>query len=225
MQPVIKRFSLLRRRKGMGRAEFLEHYARVHGPLAAAQAGFRQFTWRYVQNHVDPGPAISAEPMFDGISVTWQKPRADYRQGFFQHPDYANVRPDEEYLFDLGATVSLLAHEHVVLQGDRLGSKAIFLVDGTRDPASDVNGGDAPDGIAAAICNRFDPTSASAFGVGEAALPYRELWEIWFTSDEDRLRACEAPARLAALGRGLQGGGDVVPLAVREIVFFSGSSS
>lgn len=221
MQPVIKRFSLLRRHQGMSRAAFLEHYGRVHGPLAAAQAGFRQFTWRYVQNHVDPISAVAAEPMFDGISVTWQKPREDYRQGFFQHPDYANVRPDEEYLFDLTATVSLLAHEHVILQGDRAGSKAIFLVDGTGDPATGVNGGDAPDGIAAAICNRFDLASASALGVGEAALPYRELWEIWFTSDEDRSRACVAPARLAALGLSLRD--VVVPLAVREVVFFSGT--
>ena len=205
----------------MGRAAFLEHYERVHGPLAAAQAGFRQFTYRYAQNHVDVSPGTSAEPMFDGISVTWQKPRADYRQGFFQHPDYANVRPDEEYLFDLAATVSLLAREHVVLQGDRAGRKAIFLVDGDR--AVDMNGGSAPDGIAAAICNQFDPTSASALGVGEAALPYRELWEIWFTSDEDRSRACAAPARLAALGRSLRGGG-IVPLAAREVVVFSETS-
>lgn len=219
MQPVIKRFSLLRRHTGMGRAAFLGHYGRVHGPLAAAQAGFRQFTYRYVQNHVEAGPAI-AEPVFDGISVTWQKPRENYRQGFFQHPDYANVRPDEEYLFDLAATVSLLAGEHVVLQGDRVGSKAVFLVDGTRDRAVEFNGGDAPDGVVTAICNRFDSTSASALGVGEAALPYRELWEIWFASDEDRLRACADPARLAALGLGLRGGG-IVPLAVREVVFFS----
>lgn len=223
MGDVVKRFSLLRRHRGMERAAFLEHYERVHGPLASAQPGFRQFTYRYVQNHVLADMAARDEPPFDGISVTYQKPRADYRRGFFQHPDYANVRPDEEYLFDLGATVSLLAGERVVVEGDA-NEKAILLVGGAAAPVGEVTARDVPGGVRRAICNRIDTGSVSALGTGMVGTPYRELWEIWFASTEERARTCAAPASLAGLHGGMSDD-DIVALAVREVTFISGVAS
>ena len=102
---VIKRHTLLKRHPALTRAGFSQHYRTVHGPLAAAQPGFRRFAYRYIQNHVEESFPGNGEPPFDGITTTFQAPRSDYRQGFFQHPDYANVRPDEEYLFDIPGTV------------------------------------------------------------------------------------------------------------------------
>ena len=125
---VFKRHTLLKRHPALTRAGFSQHYRTVHGPLAAAQPGFRQFAYKYVQNHVEESFPGGEEPPFDGMTTTFQAPRSDYRQGFFQHPDYANVRPDEERLFDLAATVSILGEEKILSgQPSADGSKAIIL--------------------------------------------------------------------------------------------------
>lgn len=224
MPEVIKRFSLLRRHAALDRARFLDHYERVHGPLAAAQAGFRQFAYRYAQNHVLADLGSVDAPAFDGISVTYQRPRADYRRGFFQHPDYANVRPDEEYLFDLSATVSLLGREHILVdRGDAL-EKAVVLLGGEVARPVEAAGGTPPETARKVVCNRLDAGSASALGVGEAAAPYRELWELWFASDRDRMAACRDVAWLRAATRSPPGALRSV-LAVRELVVFSEAAS
>lgn len=214
MPEVVKRFSLLRRRSSLDRARFLAHYEGVHGPLAAAQGGFRRFAYRYVQNHV----LDTDQAGIDGISVTYQKPRTDYRRGFFQHPDYANVRADEEYLFDTAATVSLLGEERVVCRRGDGGEKSIFLV---RHDGDDVaaDGAAAPPAVRKAIRNRLDAGSASALGFGGAAAPWRALWEIWFASPADREQACCDRGALGALDPALADA-ETMALAVREIVFF-----
>jgi hypothetical protein len=224
MPVVVKRFSLLRRRSSMDCERFLAHYEGVHGPLAAAQDGFRQFAYRYVQNHVLATHAAAGPPGaqagIDGISVTYQKPRADYRRGFFQHPDYANVRADEEYLFDTAATVSLLGEECIVCRRGDDGEKAIFLVD-CADDAIATDGEGAPSAVRKAVCNRLDADSASALGFGAAAAPWRALWEVWFASRADREQACRDRAGLGMLSPNLADEGTVA-LAVREVVFFTG---
>lgn len=220
MPDVVKRFSLLRRRSPMGHGRFLEHYERIHGPLAAAQEGFRQFAYRYVQNHVLAGYPAGTEPAIDGISVTYQKPRADYRQGFFQHPDYANVRADEAFLFDVDGTVSLLGWERIVCRRGDDGEKAIFLVRDDGDVEAAAGGDGPPPAVRKAIFNRLDAGSASALGLGDAAAaPWRSLWEIWFASRAERERACSERTALGALSRALLERGTTA-LAVREVVFF-----
>ena len=218
--PVVKRFSLLRRRGQMERTRFLEHYENIHGPLAAGQEGFRQFTYRYLQNHVQAGAAAGPDTPYDGISVTYQKPRMDYRDGFFNHPDYANVRADEVFLFDLDATVSVLGREQVVCEREGAVAKAILLVADSASKATDDAIVDPPPAVRKAIRNSLDGGSASALGIGEATSPWREIWEIWFASAAERDRACRERAALAAFGGSLLSAATVA-LAVRELVVFS----
>jgi hypothetical protein len=217
---VVKRFSLLHRRSQMERTRFLEHYENIHGPLAAGQEGFRQFTYRYHQNHVQAGFAAGLETPYDGISVTYQKPRADYRDGFFNHPDYANVRADEAFLFDLDATVSVLGREQIVCERDGATAKAIFLVADGEGTAMDGVIVDPPAVVRKAVRNSLDGGSASALGIGEATSPWREIWEVWFASDADRERACRDRTTLATLDGNLLSP-TTVALAVRELVVFS----
>jgi len=63
---VWKRNSFLKRNPRLTPAKFSRYYETVHGPLAARQAGFRKYTLRYMQNHVQPNPDGS-EPPFDGM--------------------------------------------------------------------------------------------------------------------------------------------------------------
>ena len=215
---VVKRLTFLKRHPALTRAGFSQHYEHVHGPLAAAQPGFRRFAYRYIQNHVERSFLDDEEPLFDGITTTFQAPRPNYRQGFFQHPDYANVRSDEERLFDLAGTVSILGEERI-LRGEMapLGrAKAVILsaADG-HTSLTDV----ATRGIQACVRNDLDLGSASALGGGNAPFPHRRLWELWFGSPDARLVACRDRRFIENLC-GRDAGGEVA-LGVREIVIFS----
>jgi hypothetical protein len=194
---VIKRHSFLKRHTGMTRPTFSRHYLEHHGPLAARLGGFRQFAYRYLQNQFDEDFSGDGDPPFDGLTMTFQVPRPDYRQGFFQHPDYAQVRPDEEYLFDLSATVSVLGEEQIMFDRASGGEKAIILA--TQGPsdlpgASDL-GPRAFDefGVRRAIRNHLDTKTATALGFGQSAFAYDLLWEVYFDSADRRQVACKDP--------------------------------
>jgi hypothetical protein len=213
--PVIKRHSFLKRHSGMSRSAFSRHYLEHHGPLAAGLAGFQKFAFRYQQNHFDEDLTGTGDPPFDGLTMTFQVPREDYRQGFFQHPDYAKVRPDEEYLFDLSATVSVLGEEEIVFSHEAGGEKAIVLASG-----GDLRSGAFEKyGLRQAICNHLDTKTATALGFGKSAFAYERLWELYFASSDERRAACRDASFIADLSSPAS---DVRPLALaaREFVIF-----
>ena len=218
MSSVVKRFSLLRRNAALTRAAFSLHYRDIHGPLAAAQPGFRKYAYRYDQNHVESDLLGSGDAPFDGITVTFQVPRPDFRTGFFHHPDYANVRPDEERLFDLSRTVSLLGRETVVRAGEG-GAKAIVVC----RPAGAVGGNDPNPmfggEVRAAVRNDLEVGSASALGFGPAPMEYGRLWEIWFQSPEARTDCLKDRAFRKSLSPNDETA-VTVALAVRDITIF-----
>lgn len=168
-----RRYSFLRRNPALGRDAFSHHYETVHGPLAAGLEGFRKFASAYLQNHVEG----SGEYGFDGLTITTQVPRADYSTGFFNHPDYAKVQPDEQYLFDVGRTVSVLGTEETLLDGPRTRWKVLVL--------SDDRPAEGP-GIVRLARNPLHRASASALGFGGATFDHSTLWELWFTTEAER---------------------------------------
>lgn len=205
--PVVRRHSLLRRNTALTREQFSRHYEHHHGPLAAGLAGFRRFTSRYVQNHVEELPG-AAQPPLDGVTMTTQVPREDYRQGFFNDPDYAKVKPDELYLFDIASTVSVLGREEIAIDPPAAGDKALVLMQaGTADLGS------LP-GLVRLVLNHLDRASASALGFGASRLEHDLLAELWFERGA-RTGACR---RLALEAR--PGVAAPLVLPVREVLIF-----
>lgn len=220
---IIKRHSFLKRHASMTRPAFSRHYLEHHGPLAAGLGGFRQFAYRYLQNHFDVDFSGDGDPPFDGLTMTFQVLRPDYRQGFFQHPDYAHVRPDEEYLFDLSTTVSVLGEEEIVFDHGSGGEKAIILAaSGPADrPAASDLGRRMPEefGVRRVIRNRLDTKTATALGFGQSVVAYDHLWELFFDSADRRQAACKDPRFIAGFS---SPSGAPAPraLAAREYTIF-----
>ncbi|MEP9386037.1 EthD domain-containing protein [Mesorhizobium sp. KR9-304] len=203
---VWKRNSFLKRNPALTRRGFRRHYAEVHGPLAASQAGFRRHTLRYVQNHVEAGE--DDETLFDGITMTTQVPRADYTRGFFHEPDYANVKPDELYLFDIDRTVSVLGEVIVSPTVAPQGYKAVLLSGAGWSPPAHL----CIEGASQLSASRLDVSNASALGFSGAVFVHPYMVEAWFAAAEDRDRAVDSPELLLGAGS--------IGLPVTEILIF-----
>jgi hypothetical protein len=208
---IYKRHSFLKRNRRHSRQWFSRYYEANHGPLAASQAGFRKFSIRYVQNHVETS-ADGAEPLFDGITMTTQVPREDYTRGFFNEPDYDNVKPDELYLFDLTKTVSVLGREETAIGGPLTPFKALIL--GT---SGQIDGlvADMRSNLRRLVINRLETATASALGFEGAKFQYDVLAEAWFEDDAARHAASEATIRSSASAASAP-----LFLPVREVLIF-----
>lgn len=173
------RFSFLVRNPALTAQEFRAHYRDVHGPLAAAQAGFRKYTTRYVQNHVRE-VLRAGEVAADGITATTQVPRADYGVGFFDEPDYPVAQRDERYLFDVGRTRSVVGRRVVHQDDGRTGTAVLAL---RPEPGTDP---DNLGGLGARAWSVFaiDTTRASALGFGAADFHAGELVRAVFADAE-----------------------------------------
>jgi hypothetical protein len=172
----VVRYSLLVRHSGLSHDEFLRHYEKVHGPLAISQPGFAKYTIEYVQNHcLEKIAGVGYD--IDGVTATTQLPRPDYRVGFFQEPDYANVQADERYLFDLGHVRSVLSRRSgthgtggrtkiITISRDRAHVPFLDRVQPNRWRVSALDAG-----------------TASALGFGDADFAFDTLVEAWTNSD------------------------------------------
>jgi uncharacterized protein (TIGR02118 family) len=64
---MIKRVTVVHARPGMNRAEVLQYWKDIHGPLIAKVAGVK----RYVQNHCTESARSRTEPPFLGVGEVW----------------------------------------------------------------------------------------------------------------------------------------------------------
>jgi uncharacterized protein (TIGR02118 family) len=92
---MIKTISLLTRKQGLSREEFVKHWLEVHAPLAHAVPGVR----RYVQSHIVEERGRPDIPMtdveIDGIAELWYDDGAAMER--------ANASPEAKALHADGA--------------------------------------------------------------------------------------------------------------------------
>jgi hypothetical protein len=210
-EPVHRRHSFLKRNPALTMRQFREHYEYVHGPLAAAQTGFRKYTLRYMQNHVEGAPD-GHDGAFDGITVTTQRPREDYSRGFFNEPDYENVKADEQYLFAIERTVTVPGVEILRVQtgAPSAGAKAVVLLGDERDARKLAEFAAGLPGLMRATVSELATQRASALGFRSAQFAFHYLVECWFATEDKRV---------AALAGSLADG-SAIALPVREVLIF-----
>lgn len=108
---MVKVIELVRRKPGLSREEFSEHYEKVHAPLTLK---YFSTIKRYVRNHVIPTPGIQ-EPEFDCVTEVWYDDMEGYQAGidFWQSEAGQVIRDDEEKFVDGNKLVFFLVEENV----------------------------------------------------------------------------------------------------------------
>ncbi len=112
---MIKAISLLVRKDGLTHAQFVEHWLKVHAPLAHAVPGIR----RYVQSHIAGErkrpdiPALDVE--VDGIAELWYDDR-DAMERALATAEAKALHADGA-LF-IGRIKSFLVEEKVIIPGE-----------------------------------------------------------------------------------------------------------
>ena len=119
---MVKLFAVLKRKDGMSREEFVDHWLNRHAPLIAGTPSLAQHIVRYEQ-HVRHRPdALSGNEGYDGVTVQWFEDM-DHFVGFMSEPEYAElIHPDEQRFLDMDGLVFIVTEEPVVaIDGDVTG--------------------------------------------------------------------------------------------------------
>jgi uncharacterized protein (TIGR02118 family) len=108
---VVKLVCFLKRREGLSREEFFDHWLNRHGPLIASTEPFASLVKRYEQHPRVPEPAWMGTAGYDGVTIQWFDSTADV-EAFVGAPEYASVlAPDEASFLDTDALVWMITEE------------------------------------------------------------------------------------------------------------------
>ena len=111
----IKVLTLLKRKAGLSTEEFRDHYENVHRHLG--EKYLAPHALRYLRRYVEPGSGsagYAAAPDFDVIMEVWfpdQRAMAAAMEAINSPAAQAELKPDEEKLFDQAATKSFVVKE------------------------------------------------------------------------------------------------------------------
>lgn len=108
---MVKVITLLKRKSGTTKEEFLRHWYERHAQIALKMPGIR----RYIQNHpVKTGGR--GEPQFDGVAELWFDDMESWRKcaDFYLGDEGAIVREDEQKFLDMDQMIFFLAEERLI---------------------------------------------------------------------------------------------------------------
>jgi uncharacterized protein (TIGR02118 family) len=104
--PAVHRISFVRRKPGLTRQQFAEHWTSVHAPLARRH---HPAVWRYVQNVVID-TLTTDTPEIDGIAELGFRSIDDLSTRMYDSPEGKEIiRADVERFIDVGASWRIVA--------------------------------------------------------------------------------------------------------------------
>ncbi len=108
---MVKSVTLIKRKQGISRDEFIKHYEEVHVPLVLKHFSFK----RYVRNHIIP-PGVE-EAKFDCITEIWYDNWAECHActRFWQSDNGHELRADEHTFMDRDKSVYFLVEEKTTI--------------------------------------------------------------------------------------------------------------
>jgi hypothetical protein len=119
---VIKLICFVKRKAGLSRSDFREHWLQRHGPLVASLPDFRRHIVRYEQNcRLDSDYARDERAGgdgYDGVTVQWFETRRDF-YAFAMEPTYKDtIFIDEDRFLDRASISFVLCEEPDIVFDD-----------------------------------------------------------------------------------------------------------
>jgi|GEM_PF-164619 len=138
---MVKLICFLKRKAGLSRAEFRDHWLNRHGPLVASSPDFARHIVRYEQNHrLDEDYAREEGGGFDGVTVQWFEAARNFL-AFAREPSYRDtIFVDESKFLDHEGLVFVLTQEpENIIQhpGGRSGARVKLICMLARNPSLD----------------------------------------------------------------------------------------
>ena len=122
---MIKSLTLLKKKAGLTREEFLRHWKEIHGPLAAKMIPGRR---RYIQCHPIKIPGVEVE--MDGIAEFWWENLQSY-QNYITWRKSNDAKPlveDEKNFIDMSGMVRIFVEENIIVEGESLMMKSFHML-------------------------------------------------------------------------------------------------
>jgi uncharacterized protein (TIGR02118 family) len=108
---MIKLVVFLKRKDGMSREEFYDHWENHHAPLIASTPELARHIIRYEQLRRTTDAAWMGTEDYDGITMQWMESSASF-EAFIAEPTYAElIAPDEQRFLDTSALVWMITEE------------------------------------------------------------------------------------------------------------------
>lgn len=105
---MIKLVCFLKRKEGMTREEFYDHWENRHGPLIAGTPELARHIVRYEQLRVTTHADWMGTEGYDGITLQWMTGPEAF-EAFIAEPTYAElIAPDEQAFLDTSALVWMI---------------------------------------------------------------------------------------------------------------------
>ena len=97
---MIKLVAFLKRKPGLTREEFEDHWLHRHAPLIANTPELARHIVRYEQHRRTPDHEWMGSPEYDGITIQWMESPKSF-EAFVNEPKYLElIYPDEERFLD-----------------------------------------------------------------------------------------------------------------------------
>jgi uncharacterized protein (TIGR02118 family) len=112
---MVKLITIVKRKSGITRDEFIEHWKHVHARLAIEDKSFWSRVRKYVQNYVtstDGGRAA-----WDGVVELWFDSQAELDAAFAGQETKEGLIADLDNFIDHASIISVVTEENIVYNG------------------------------------------------------------------------------------------------------------
>lgn len=191
---MVKVLTFIHRKPGMAVDEFQRYWRTRHPDVVTRLPGIR----RYVQSHVLPTAYAKGDPPYDGIAEVWADDTEALR-AMTRSAIHADLVADEARFIDRARMGFIVTEEHVVVDGEGGGVKAVEFL--ARRPDLTVEAfqrhwrqAHAPLAAKVPGVRRYviSATRASAYGAGRSP-----AWDgaalMWFEAPEALGAAARSP--------------------------------
>jgi uncharacterized protein (TIGR02118 family) len=118
---MVKRVSLARRRQGMSKEAFAEHWLGPHAEIARRIPGLRGYVINLIHD-----PEVAG---WDGIAETWFDSREDALAGFASEPIRSELAADRPLFLDEVRVFFVDEHAVVPLVPQQLGTERVLATE------------------------------------------------------------------------------------------------